>query len=92
MYIQKVLRSPFFQQGRSCVNVASRSFASARPSTGPTKKDYYSILDIPYTATAEQIKDAYRTQVKKYHPDSRLQTGKGEEASEEKFREVTEAY
>jgi len=32
-------------------------------------KDYYKILDIPRTATPEDIKKAYRKQALKYHPD-----------------------
>jgi DnaJ-class molecular chaperone len=32
-------------------------------------RDYYAILEIPRTATDEQIKEAYRKLAKKYHPD-----------------------
>jgi len=32
-------------------------------------KDYYKILGVPNTATQEEIKNAYRSLVKKYHPD-----------------------
>lgn len=37
------------------------------------EKDYYQILNVPSTATAEEIKDAYRRLAKKYHPDLRSQ-------------------
>lgn len=47
-------------------------------------KDYYKILGISKTATAEDVKKAYRRLAHKYHPD------KGGDAS--KFKEVTEAY
>ena len=59
----------------------------------PLQKDYYTVLQIPHTSTPEQIKDAYRKLVKRYHPDARA-SGPGEvhEPNAEKFREVTEAY
>jgi DnaJ-class molecular chaperone len=37
----------------------------------PLEKDYYTILGIPATATAEQIKENYRNLAKKFHPDAR---------------------
>lgn len=49
-------------------------------------KNYYTILEIEETATQEEIKEAFRRLVKKYHPDN-IYTG-----NEEKFREVLEAY
>ena len=50
-------------------------------------KDYYSILGVDKNATADDIKKAYRTLVKKYHPD--LHPGDKEAA--EKFKELNEA-
>jgi molecular chaperone DnaJ len=47
-------------------------------------KDYYDILGVPKTATADDIKKAFRKQARKHHPD----TG----GSEEKFKELNEAY
>ena len=32
-------------------------------------RDYYQILDVAKTATAEEIRKAYRKQARKYHPD-----------------------
>lgn len=57
------------------------------------EKDYYNILGIPSTSTPEQIKDAYRKMVKKYHPDARAAVGTEEyEPNVDKFRDVAEAY
>lgn len=47
-------------------------------------KDYYAILGVPRTATPEQIKQAYRKLALEHHPDRK--------GSEEKFKEVNEAY
>jgi DnaJ-domain-containing protein 1 len=54
-----------------------RSFASAENAAFASKmdKDYYNILGIPSHSTPEQIKDAYRTLVKKHHPDVRINRG-----------------
>ena len=50
-------------------------------------KDYYKDLGVGKTATPAEIKKAYRTLAKKYHPDKT----KGDKASEEKFKEINEA-
>jgi curved DNA-binding protein len=50
-------------------------------------KDYYKILGVSRDADAAEIKKAYRTLARKYHPDvSKLAN------AEEKFKEVGEAY
>lgn len=51
-------------------------------------KTYYDILKVKHTASAQEIKKAYRTQSKKYHPD--LHGGK--KSFEEKFKEIQKAY
>lgn len=57
------------------------------------EKDYYSILDIPYTATPEQIKEQYRKLAKKYHPDVRTSDKTQEhQPNADLFRDVVEAY
>ncbi|MEK7139018.1 MAG: DnaJ domain-containing protein [Patescibacteria group bacterium] len=48
-------------------------------------KDYYTILNVPRTASQEEIKKAYRKLAHQYHPDKKG----GDEA---KFKEVNEAY
>ena len=50
--------------------------------------DYYNILNISNTATADEIKKAYRKLAIKWHPDK----NKGNSAAEEKFKEISEAY
>jgi curved DNA-binding protein len=50
-------------------------------------KDYYKTLGVDKKATKEEIKKAFRRMAKKYHPDKNA----GDKASEEKFKEVTEA-
>src|SRR3990170_4617083 len=50
-------------------------------------KDYYKDLGVGKTATPAEIKKAYRTLAKKYHPDKT----KGDKGSEEKFKEINDA-
>lgn len=52
------------------------------------KRDYYEILEITKSATAEEIKKAYRKMAIKFHPDK----NPGDATSEEKFKEAAEAY
>ena len=51
------------------------------------ERDLYDILGVSRTASAEEIKKAYRKLAKKYHPD----VNPGNSAAEEKFKEVTAA-
>lgn len=51
-------------------------------------KDYYKILGVEKTASQDEVKKAYRKLAKKHHPDA----NKGNSASEEKFKEISEAY
>ncbi|HUB67826.1 MAG TPA: molecular chaperone DnaJ [Candidatus Methylacidiphilales bacterium] len=53
-----------------------------------TKRDYYVVLGVERTATAEEIKKAYRKLAVKHHPDK----NPGDKSAEEKFKELGEAY
>jgi curved DNA-binding protein len=50
--------------------------------------DYYRVLGVSKTASDEEIKKAYRKLAMKYHPDHT----KGDKASEEQFKKISEAY
>jgi curved DNA-binding protein CbpA len=50
---------------------------------------YYELLDLPCSATADQVRRAYRRKSKLYHPDT---TALPPEAAGQKFRELKEAY
>lgn len=52
------------------------------------KRDYYEVLGIDKSASSDEIKKAYRTLAKKYHPD----LNPGDKTAEEKFKEINEAY
>ena len=52
------------------------------------KRDYYDILGVSKSASADEIKKAYRKLAIKYHPDK----NPDDKAAEDKFKEAAEAY
>jgi molecular chaperone DnaJ len=53
-----------------------------------TKRDYYEVLGLNKTASEADIKKAFRKLARKYHPD----VNPGDKTSEQKFKELNEAY
>jgi molecular chaperone DnaJ len=53
-----------------------------------SKRDYYEILTLARTCTAEEVKSAYRKLAKEHHPDR----NPGDHTAEHKFKELSEAY
>ena len=57
-------------------------------STTSQKRDYYEVLGVSRSATAQELKSAYRKVALQYHPDR----NPGNKEAEEKFKEASEAY
>lgn len=53
-----------------------------------SKRDYYEVLGVSKSASAEELKKAYRKLALQHHPDR----NQGDKAAEEKFKELSEAY
>jgi DnaJ-class molecular chaperone with C-terminal Zn finger domain len=53
-----------------------------------SKKDFYSLLNVARSASADDIKKSYRKLAMQFHPDK----NPGDKKAEEKFKEITEAY
>lgn len=75
------------------LGVQFRDFESIKAMFFKNPDSAYKILEIENTATDAELKAAYRTMAKKYHPDKVIHLGKEhQEGAEEKFRQVQAAY
>ena len=54
----------------------------------PTKRDYYEVLGVSKSSSADELKKAYRKLAMQYHPDRNANNP----AATEKFKELSEAY
>tara|TARA_R110000868_G_scaffold242191_3_gene497698 strand:- start:855 stop:1592 length:738 start_codon:yes stop_codon:yes gene_type:complete len=75
------------------LGISLNDFESIKAMFFNSSDNAYKILEIDKTATIDDIKKAYRTMAKKYHPDKVIHLGKEHQnGAEEKFRQVQNAY
>lgn len=75
------------------LGISHNDYESIKAMFYKTSDSAYKILEIDKTATAEEVKKAYRNMAKKYHPDKVLHLGKEhQKGAEEKFKQVQDAY
>ncbi|MBQ0769642.1 MAG: TerB family tellurite resistance protein [Bizionia sp.] len=75
------------------LNISSRDYNSIKAMFYNSSDNAYKILEITKEATANEIKQAYRKMVKKYHPDKVEHLGEEhKKGAEAKFKEVQKAY
>lgn len=75
------------------LGISHSDFESIKAMFYKSSDSAYKILEIDKSATNDEIKKAFRTMAKKYHPDKVIHLGKEHQrGAEEKFRQVQEAY
>ncbi len=75
------------------LNIMKRDFESIKAMFFQTADNAYKILEIEKTATDAEVKKAFRTMAKKYHPDKLQHMDEAyRRGAEDKFRKVQEAY
>lgn len=81
------------QQIAAHLSIQGADFTSIKAMFFKKPDSAYKILEIERTATEAEIKKAYRTMAKKYHPDKLVHMDEAyQKGAEEKFRKVQEAY
>lgn len=74
---------------RTACTTSNRCFSYLRPSDFSVEfKDYYATLGVPRTASADELKKAFRKLARQYHPD----VAKDKKTAEAKFKEINEAH
>ena len=77
----------------SYLAIGAKDFESIKTMFFDEKLNAYKVLEITESATDAEVKRAYRTMVKKYHPDRVSHLGEEHlKGAEEKFRTVQKAY
>lgn len=75
------------------LGISSRDYESIKAMFYDSSDNAYKVLEITKSASVDDIKKAYRSMVKKYHPDKVLHLGEEhQKGAEEKFRQVQAAY
>ena len=75
------------------LNISRKDRESIKNMFLPSDDAYYKILEIDPSASNEEVKKAYRTMARKYHPDMVSHLGEDfRKVANEKFRKVNEAY
>ncbi|SFZ89927.1 DnaJ like chaperone protein [Flaviramulus basaltis] len=75
------------------LGISSRDYESIKAMFYNSSDNAYKVLEIDKNATDDEVKKAYRTMAKKYHPDKVIHLGKEhQKGAEEKFRQVQAAY
>jgi len=75
------------------LKVSARDFESIQAMFVTSADTAYKILEIDKSATDNEVKKAYRTMVKKYHPDKVISEDEAlKKGAEEKFKRVQKAY
>ncbi|WP_179344723.1 TerB family tellurite resistance protein [Winogradskyella ursingii] len=75
------------------IGISNKDYESIKAMFYNSTNNAYKILEIDKSASDDEVKRAYRTMAKKYHPDRVGHLGKEhQEGAEEKFRQVQQAY
>uniref|UniRef100_A0A0D9VRD4 J domain-containing protein n=1 Tax=Leersia perrieri TaxID=77586 RepID=A0A0D9VRD4_9ORYZ len=85
--VSSVLRFPSRARGRTHLTAAFGRGSAAAAERAGKAKDYYATLNLRRDATLQEVKTAYRSLARKYHPDMNKDPG-----AEEKFKEISAAY